>query len=340
VPIIKLTSIVIFAWLLTACSGQSAIGATQPAVNAGAQPMPSLASKGGETLYVLNSGGTYSTVTVYANLGGSLLQNIDLGPKAGAADLTVDAGGLLFASNGTTLSVYGDQGSKLLRKITQPHPFTLLTTDTSGNLYTPCGPITLCEYAANSKKIKRRLQYRASALATNEAAELAIDQSNGPVVVFGPKGKRPVWTIDSGVDGSSSIAFDRSGNLYIADDATADAIVVYAPGASQPARTITNGITAPTAMALDSGGNLYVLNGNDIVTVYAPGGETPIRTIQGLDHPVELTLDASDKLYIANEGDGSSDLGSIFIFKKGATKYETVITNGIANPIALGVSKT
>jgi hypothetical protein len=336
----KLTAIVISASLLTACYGQSLLGATQPAVNSSARPaMRPLASKGSETLYVLNSGGTNQTVTVYANMGKSLLQNIDLGPKADTADLTVDAAGQLFASNGTTLSVYGDRGSKLLRKITQPHPFTLLTADASGNLYTPCGPSTLCEYAANSTKIKRRLQYRASALATNESADLAIDQLNGPVDVFGPKGKRPVWRIDNGVDGSTSVAFDGSGNLYIADDATADAIVVYAPGASQPARTITNGITAPKAMALDSSSNLYVLNGNDSVTVYAPGAETPIRTIQGLDHPVALTLDASDKLYIANEGDGFADLGSIVIFKKGATKYETAITNAIANPTALGVSK-
>ncbi|HEY3675226.1 MAG TPA: hypothetical protein VGK84_04485 [Candidatus Tumulicola sp.] len=93
-------------------------------------------------------------------------------------------------------------------------------------------------------------------------------------------------------------------------------------------------------MALDSESNLYVLNGNGTVTVHAPGGESPIRTIQGLDHPIALTLDSGDKLYVANQGDGFADLGSIVIFKKDATKYEMAITSAIANPVAVGVTKS
>ena len=340
-PIGKPVTIVVAVSLLTACYVQSPLAATQPASNVATKKLERVPpAKSAQTLYVLNTGGSDTSVTVYDDLGKSLLQNIDLGKSSSTSDLTVDGAGDLFASNGGTLSVYADRGAKLLRKKTASQPFALLTTDSLGNLYTQCGASTVCEYTAGSTKILRRLPYPSTALATGRSNDLAIDQSFGAVYVFGPKGKRPVRTIPGGAYNSPSLAFDQAGNLYVANDASADFIAVYAPGATRPTRTISNGLVAPRAIALDRQGYLYVLNGNDVVEVYAPGGDMPITTIQDLDRPVALALDTSGKLYVANNGDGFADLGSIAIFKRGAAKYETAITDGIANPTALAVLKS
>ena len=57
------------------------------------------------------------------------------------------------------------------------------------------------------------------------------------------------------------MAFDSSGNLYVANGgAVSGTVSEFTPGSTTPTATLT-GLNGPEALAFDSSGNLYVANG-------------------------------------------------------------------------------
>ncbi len=366
---------VLFASLsLAACAPNtvpsSAPGASSGDLSRGHAAVP--AGKNSPTLYVLNSGGGRAFgVTVYSSGGSSLLRTLSLGEYNDG--FTVDPMGNLYAGfppdqadGGHTggpdlLKIYTNKGGKVMRTLHQPHPFGLLTLDDSGNLFTLCAADRLCEYADAKQHVIRRIALRhfntgGSALAADISGNLAIDSPNGPILVFAPGATQPSWTFTTGIDNSTFLAFDSSGDLYAANlgqhDEDAGSVTVYAKGISSPIRTITNGIAKPSALAFDSAGNLYVLNAcalnssdecvqTPAVTVYAPGGSSPIRTItNGVEGSGGLALDPSGNLYVANEGykyKSPPDPGSITVYAPGETSPIRTVKDSIQYPTALGI---
>lgn len=140
----------------------------------------------------------------------------------------------------------------------------------------------------------------------------------------------PIRTIagsNTELDGPWGIALDTSGKLYVTNLATFpikhDSVTVYAAAANgnvAPIQTIAGsntGLKTPFGIALDASGNIYVTNSlsairkYDSVTVYAAGANgnvEPIRAIggahTGIDGPAGITVGASGKVYVANEGVG------------------------------------
>ena len=55
------------------------------------------------------------------------------------------------------------------------------------------------------------------------------------------------------------MAFDPSGNLYVASGST---VIEFAPGSTTPGATLT-GLSYPVALAFDQAGDLYVANNID-----------------------------------------------------------------------------
>ena len=91
------------------------------------------------------------------------------------------------------------------------------------------------------------------------------------VTVYAPGSKNVLRTISQGVNAPYALAFDGSGDLYVAN-ANANTVTVYASGGGTVLRTISKGVKYPDALAFDSYGNLYVANASGYtVTVYAPG---------------------------------------------------------------------
>jgi hypothetical protein len=93
--------------------------------------------------------------------------------------------------------------------------------------------------------------------------ELAIDAADNlyvmnekNITVYSPGSTSPSWTISDGVSGGglpyygygTQMAFDKSGNLYVAN--FAEGVSVYAPGGTTPIRTITQGITNAYSVSL------------------------------------------------------------------------------------------
>lgn len=357
--------------LLAACSDGVLTPRSAPlsTVSSQRQARPIAPSNaGGPTLYVLNSGGQAFGVTVYSGGGASLLRTISFGKYSDG--FTVDPSGHLYVGFPTSqgdpagpglLNIYSNRGVKVERTLQQPHPFALPTLDGSGNLFTYCAASRLCEYADAKQQVIRRIALRhfnsgGSALAVDASGNLAVDSPTGPILVFAPGATQPSWKFTSGLDYSSFLAFDSSGDLYAANfganDQDAGSVTVYAQGTTSPIRTITNGVVKPSSLAFDRSGNLYVLNGCTLtpsggcsqlpaVTVYAPGGSTPIRTVtNSVEGSGGLSLDPSGNLYVANVGyrfKSPPDPGSVAVYAPGSSSPMRTVTSGIQNPRALGI---
>jgi hypothetical protein len=134
------------------------------------------------------------------------------------------------------------------------------------------------------------------------------------------------------------IAIDPiNGEIYVAKPLS-NSIAIYAPNASGKASPIgiiegsQTGLDAPQGVALDANANVYVTNkgdsantGSDSVTVYAAGSTgnvAPMQTIAGthtgLDIPVQLAVDSSSNIYVANITYPNSGNGSLTVYAAGA----------------------
>jgi DNA-binding beta-propeller fold protein YncE len=171
---------------------------------------------------------------------------------------------------------------------------------------------------------------------TNESTESVLTFAAHP---SGTLNETPLATItgsNTGLEGAG-IALDTGGKIYVANPAGGNglgSITDYAANPSgtlneSPLATITGlntNLNDPRGVAIDSAGKIYVVGNlqfafGGIVTVYAanPSGtldEAPLGTITGpgspttpnitgLSGPIGVAVDASGKIYVANEFDSS-----------------------------------
>jgi DNA-binding beta-propeller fold protein YncE len=128
--------------------------------------------------------------------------------------------------------------------------------------------------------------------------------------------------VTDGVGHPVGLAFDPSGNLYVANAKPHASVVVYLRGSTKRLRTISTGITDPSALAFDRSGVLYVANAPDgspaSVVAFSPGSTKPALTIAiGIKDPVALAFDRSGDLYVANrEMRGEPGEGSVTVYGK------------------------
>ncbi|MGA8534187.1 MAG: NHL repeat-containing protein [Candidatus Tumulicola sp.] len=239
-------------------------------------------------LYVAND--RANTVTVYASGKTSVLRVITSGLDVPNA-LAFDRSGSLYVSNNhnDTVTVYAAGSSKILRTIDQgvhgPHDviFNRLGDLFVGN--NGSSHITVYPPGRNNV-IRTDITHNGPlALAFNHAQDLFC-VNNFNVTVYKPGRTEPTRTISDGISLPSTLSFDGTGNLYVANwggNMFRSFVSIYAPGESSPTRQISKGIGYPLSLVFDASGNLYVANSAyDTVTEYAPAGSKPARTIS--DH--------------------------------------------------------
>ncbi|MBV8222003.1 MAG: hypothetical protein JO293_01450 [Candidatus Eremiobacteraeota bacterium] len=107
------------------------------------------------------------------------------------------------------------------------------------------------------------------------------------------------------------LAFDKSGNMWVADSGTSKVYEFTPPfsGAISPAPAITiSSVINPAGLVFDTAGNLYVCAGGGVqagtVQIFNPpfhSGQSPTATpITGLHIPTSLAFDAAGNLYVTN----------------------------------------
>jgi len=173
----------------------------------------------------------------------------------------------------------------------------------------------------------------------------------GKVTVY-PAGSNgniaPIATISGAATGLSypaGIALDSSGNIYVANQLTANtsssledypSITVYPAGSKGNASPIAviagnnTGLNYPQGIALDSSRNLYAEGYieyiGDTINVYPAGSNgnvSPSAVIAGsdtgLDGPDGVALDSGGSLYVSNSYGGPVGGGSVTVYPAGSS---------------------
>jgi hypothetical protein len=129
--------------------------------------------------------------------------------------------------------------------------------------------------------------------------------SNGTLQQFTPPFGGAAAAKTGTGEGPFGLAFDASGNAYVANNnnESAGSVTVYAPPyTGAPTQTITSGLTAPTGVAFDSHGNLFVSDdmNQDVVEFAPPYTSAPIATVTGVGTPIGVVLDAAGDLFVTD----------------------------------------
>ncbi len=155
--------------------------------------------------------------------------------------------------------------------------------------------------------------------------------------------------VSAGLNGVYGLAFDKSGNLYAANDP--DGLVGSGSISKiSPAGVVTTfvtGLTTPRGLAVDLNGNIYVSSSmlNTIRKISSTGFMSPFVTA-GLDSPRGLAFDTNGFHYVANSGSGISGnsiskvstTGVVTLFKSGVTNPYGLAFDGIGNLYAANLS--
>ena len=166
--------------------------------------------------------------------------------------------------------------------------------------------------------------------------------------------------VSSGLSGPEGLAFNISGDLFIANNSTnkvsaiapsGGSIFGVAVAANTLASIVTTGLSAPEGLAFDAGGDLFISNStaNSISAMPAASGtifgvsvtaNSPATIASGLNGPGALAIDFAGNLYVTNETGNSVDVmpvtsGTIFGVPVTAGILATIVSSGLGQPDGL-----
>jgi hypothetical protein len=175
------------------------------------------------------------------------------------------------------------------------------------------------------------------------------------IAVYPPESAKPSAVIKKSVSVPLSLAFDSSGNLYVANSnkrgrSAKGWVAVYEAKTFGLLRTITSGLYQPTALAFAKSGNLFVASSCFVpysqscnkwsVAVYPPNSSTPNRMItDGIQSPNGLALGPSGNLFVANCWACGPGHVTVPIYPSGKSSPSKVIDYGrfVAGPTGIAI---
>ena len=162
-----------------------------------------------------------------------------------------------------------------------------------------------------------------------------VNTGNNSVTLYKPGSSSVAATIVDRVNAPKAVAFDKKGDLFIAN---ARSVTEYPPGSTRALRTMTKGIDSPAALAFDRFDNLYVANqGNSTITVLTPTGRLSRTIARGVVVPNALAFDGLGNLYVSNRGTFSGTNSSIAVFPPGKIAARYTIMQAVKLPLAVAL---
>ncbi len=258
-------------------------------------------------------------------------------------------GQYLYVSNGLpphTVTVYARGNSKPSRTIKHGGGGAM-AFDSSGNLYVSNGAFDngqISAYAVGTTKLLRRIRNVTDpyALALDDQGYLYVGSVGAGVLVYGPTGIQLIHVIRDGVKGAAALAFDRTGNLYVANE-WSGTVTVYAPGKTPGHPKLIHkieGLHNALALAFGPSGDLFVAN-HSTVHVFKSGSLALLRTITGITSAEAIVVDFVGRLYVSSDPFTRHGYqpGWVTVYPAGGTKPLRKITEGIDVPRAVIVDE-
>lgn len=142
-------------------------------------------------------------------------------------------------------------------------------------------------------------------------------------------------TVTRGISQPFGLAFDPSGNLYVANGGTGNVTEYAQPWNGAPVATYKDAIGTGGVLATSPSGLLAVGNATTgVVTVFKPPSAVAVATISLGHAPSALYFDGSENLWV-----GSSGLIGRYAspYKSGSNLQLTAGGNGIGLPVGMGI---
>jgi hypothetical protein len=247
---------------------------------------------------------------------GSIFATGDVSGWNGPVGLALDNVGNLYAGVPSQSWIYKFSPSGARSIIGSFDSISGLAFDSTGNLYGTCpnyveigklvyGRCMVIGYCDFSPWTQSHLDFPVN-LAFNSAGTIYVSSSRwawpGPIPHPGIATTIETYSTDlaylgsfaTGLNEPYGLAFDTSGNLYVANSGTNGAlvntIVKFTPaGLRSTFASATNGLSRPTGLAFDSAGNLFVANlGNGTIVKLTPDGGSVFAS--GLNSPTSIAV--------------------------------------------------
>jgi DNA-binding beta-propeller fold protein YncE len=151
--------------------------------------------------------------------------------------------------------------------------------------------------------------------------------ANESILRFSPTGEcLGNFALTSYRSGPVGLAFDHTGNLYVANHGN-NTIHRYSSNGTDLGIFANTGLSMPTGLAFDSAGRLHVCNyGDGSLNIYAATGDLLSRTTTGLLNPIALALDANDNIFVSTPNIGANS--GVFRFSPDG-RQKTLFATGI-----------
>jgi len=169
----------------------------------------------------------------------------------------------------------------------------------------------------------------ASAMAKADFSLYVVDSAGRQISVFTSSGASSTF---ASFDAAAGVAFDASGNLYVADDDDNQVLSVTPDGVES---VFATGFDQPSGVAFDAHGNLYVANSaNGTISKVTSSGAVSTFAI-GFNNPQCLVFDGNGNLYVANQFGGTVSMvtpaGAVSTFASGFNQPLGLVFDGSGN---------
>jgi len=161
----------------------------------------------------------------------------------------------------------------------------------------------------------------------------------GPTITGGAVGAYGSFTTFASVNTPGGIDVDQYGNVYASDSNDNQVYVFNGSGTAMPGSPHPGPAgDTPYGITVDALGNIYVANGPaGTITRITPA--LTVSSITGFTFPVDLTVDASNNVYVTDLGDFSAGGGAVYKILAG-TSTATRLLTGLNNPSGIAINSS
>jgi sugar lactone lactonase YvrE len=168
-------------------------------------------------------------------------------------------------------------------------------------------------------------------ISSTHAQDLYLGQSPGTITRITSDGT--VIPFATGLISPTDIAFNASGEIFVADGFTGEIDRISSTGVVSAFASGATRLNNPRGLAFDASGNLFVSDIAAPITKFTPNGTSTTFVSAGIAQAAGIAFDTSGNLFVSDMG--SSTIGSGSIKKISSSGVVTTFATGLSLPRGL-----